>query len=232
MANFFNLILDTVAPASPSLKLDSGATYTAQQLVQATISTGDTATTGYTMKLWGNLDLTQAKTDGIVGSNATAVDEDSAQWITFAASKQLKLSSGDGAKTVYLKIRDDVYNISAQASAQITLDTTVPVITISGPDVTKVSKQAGKNTCTFSFTVDSDIVAYKVKVVSASGGAESTGVEIGTANGSTNMAGGSVKANTSVTCTINGADLEAASAGDGTKIIKVFAQDETGNWSV
>lgn len=232
MANNFTLTLDTLAPASPFLELNSGATYATAQLITATISTSDSATTGYTYKLWGDLDLTQAQTDGIISSSATAVDEASAQWLTYTTSKQIKLSAGDGAKTIYLKIRDDVYNISAQASASITLDTTVPIVTISGPDVAKISKQSGKNTCTFSFTVDSDIQAYKVKVVASAGAANSTGTAIDTTNGSTNMSGGSVTKGATVTCTINGTDLETASAGDGAKIIKVFAQDLAGNWSV
>jgi hypothetical protein len=232
MANYFSLTLDTLAPVSPAIKLNDNATYAAAQLVTAIISTSDSSTSGYTMKLWGDLDLTQAMTDGIVGSSATEVTEDTAQWLTFAASKQLKLSTGDGAKTVYLKIRDDVYNISAQVSASITLDTTAPIVTISGPDVTKISKQSGKNVCTFSFSGDSDIQAYKVKVVASAGAAHTTGTDIGTANGSTNMSGGTTSKGTTITCTVNGADLEAASAGDGEKIIKVFAQDLAGNWSI
>lgn len=232
MANYFNLTLDTVAPVSPSLILAGGAGVINTQLITAKIGTSDTSTAGYTMKIWGSLDLAQAKSDGLVSSSAEDITEQSAQWVTFAPSKQLKLASGNGSKTVYLKLRDDVYNVSAQVSKSIVLDTTAPVVTITGPDVAKISKQSGKNMCTFSFTVDSDITEYKVKVVTSTSATHTTGVAIGTVNGSTNMSGTVVKADKAVTCTINGADLELASSGDGAKIIKVFAKDAAGNWSV
>lgn len=232
MANYFNLILDTIAPVSPSLVLADGVNVVNTQLITAKIGTTDTDTTGYSMKIWGSLDLAQAKIDGLVLSSAQDTTEESAQWVTFAPSKQLKLASGDGSKTIYLQLRDDVYNVSAQVSKSITLDTQAPVVSITGPDVTKISKQSGKNICTFSFTVDSDVVEYKVKVVTSASAAHTTGVAIGTAKGSTNMSGSVVKADKSVTCTITGADLELASSGDGAKIIKVFAKDAAGNWSI
>ena len=51
MANYFNLTLDTTGPAAPSISLESGATYATAQLVTATISTSDSPTTGYQMKI-------------------------------------------------------------------------------------------------------------------------------------------------------------------------------------
>ena len=58
------------------------------------------------------------------------------------------------------------------------------------------------------------------------------GTQIPTTGGSTNMSGNTqTAASTAVNCTIYGADLETASSGDGTKIIKVFAKDLNGNWS-
>ena len=231
MPNYFNLTLDTTGPSNAGISLAGGAQFASQQLIDATISTSDSTTTGYQMKLWGNIDLAWAKTNGLVGSSATTVDETSALWITFATTKQIMLSSGEGEKTVYAKIRDDVYNPSAQASDSIVLDTTRPVVTITGPDVNKISKQTGKNVSSFSFTSDSDYTAYKVKVVSSTGAANDTGTQIPTTNGSTNMSGGAGTAGAPIECTINGADLELASAGDGTKIVKVFVQDLAGNWS-
>ena len=233
MANFFNLTLDTIGPASPSIAIDNNATYATSALVMATIGTSDTDKTGYQMKFWGDIDLTWAKTNGVAIPTATSISEANAQWLTFTTSKQLQLAAGDGSKTVYCKLRDDVYNESAQVSDAITLDTTKPVVTISGPDVSRVSKISGKDTVAFTFSVDSIFKAYKVKVVTAGGALENTGAQIGTANGSTNMSGtGSYPKTTPISCTINGADLEAASSGDGAKIVKVFVQDEAGNWSV
>lgn len=99
------------------------------------------------MKVYGNVDTSY---------NANIQDTEGASaWITYSTSQEVKLSSGDGSKIVYVKIRDDVYNESSQASDSITLDTSVPVVTInSGPDVTKISKQTGKRTCSFQFQAD------------------------------------------------------------------------------
>lgn len=226
MTNNFTLALDTTGPASPSITIESGATYAAAQLVNCQISTGDGVTTGYQMKIWGNVDTTN-------DANIQAT-EGASVWITYVTTKQVKLATGDGVKTLYLKIRDDVYNVSAQASDTITLDTGIPVVTVSaGPDVTKISKQTGKRTCSFSFQVDSTFTDYTVKVVASAGSAYNTGTQIATTNGSTNMSGnaGNYPATTNINCTIDGADLEAASAGDGNKIIKVFVKDAAGNWS-
>lgn len=232
MANYFTLTLDTTGPSNPSIRLDNNAQFATNSLVTAAISTGDAEKTGYQMKIWGDLDLAWAKSNGLVGTNSTTITQETASWVTFAASKQLKLSGSDGSKTISLQLRDDVYNVSAVASDSITLDTTRPTVTITGPDVNRISKQAGKNVAAFSFTVDTDFVEYKVKVA-ASGADHSTGSAIGTANGSANMAGtGDYAKGAVINCTINGADLEAASGGDGVKSIKVFVKDEAGNWSV
>lgn len=225
MASYFNLILDTLGPALPTLIIESGANYIGTQLVNTAISTSDGDTTGYQIKLWGNVDTSY-------DSNIQATEGASA-WTAYTTAKQIKLSSGDGLKTLYLKIRDSVYNESAQTSDTITLDMTLPIVTISiGPDVTKVSKVTGKRTCSFSFQSDSVFTAYKVKVVPQTDSINTAGTQIGTTNGSTNMSGsGSFPANTNINCTIDGADLEAASSGDGNKIIKVFVQEASGNWN-
>jgi hypothetical protein len=233
MANYFTLTYDTTGPASPSISINSGATYATAVLVTATIGTTDGTTTGYQMKVWGDLDLAWCKTNGVVGAGATGVAEADALWITYATSKQLQLSTGDGTKTVYLKIRDDVNNPSAQASDTIILNTALPTVTISGPDVPKISKQTGKDTSSFTFQSDQIFTDYMVKVVSASGADNTTGTTIATTNGSTNTSGsaGNYSANTPITVTIKGADLEVASAGDGSKIIKVFCKNQAGQWS-
>jgi hypothetical protein len=176
------------------------------------------------MKLWGDIDTAY-------DSNVQAT-EGASTWITYSTSKQVKITAGDGAKTVYLKIRDDVWNESAQASDGITLNTAIPVVTVSAIDVSKVSKVAGKTTATFTFTSDVLFTDYKVKVVSAVGGDNTTGTQIQTTNGSLNVGGtGSFASATPITVTIKGTDLEVASAGDGTKIIKVFVKNSAGTWS-
>lgn len=224
MAAFFNVVLDTTGPGGTSLVLAGGANYTAIRGITGTIATSDGDTTGYQMKIWGSV-------DNSIDSNIQTT-EGASTWIAYSTSQAITLSTGDGLKTVNLKIRDDVWNESS-TSDTITLDSTLPVITISaGPDVAKVSKIAGKRIVSFSFTTDSDLIAYKVKVVPSSGSLESAGTLVPTTNGSTNTSGGSVASGGTVNVTIDGRDLELASAGDGTKIIKVFGQDVASNWSV
>lgn len=225
MASYFTLTLDTTGPASPSITLAGGAQYATAQLVTATIGTTDSPTTGYQMKIWGDVDASH--------NSSIQATEGASAWIAYSTSQQVKLSSGDGSKTIYLKIRDDVYNESSQASDSITLDMTLPVVTISNVSASKISKIAGKNSMTFQFSSDSIFDEYKVKVVATSGAPHDSGAQIPTTAGSTNVSGstGDYPASTPITVTINGADLEAASSGDGDKIIKVFVLDDAGNWS-
>ena len=218
MASYFNLTLDTLAPSGVSITINEGAQYTTTAEVQLTIGCSDGNTTGYQMKIWG------------IGGATT---ESAASWETFSTSKVVTLPGSDGLKTVYVKVRDDVYNESSAASDSITLNTAVPAVTITGPDVTRISKVSPKNVAAFSFIADCDFVEYKVKVVPSISSLESAGTTISTTNGSTNMSStGSFNASTSISCTINGADLETASSGDGSKIIKVFVKNSAGTWSV
>lgn len=218
MASYFNLVLDTLAPQGLAVKLNKGSQYTTSKNVSLSVSISDTSTSGYQMKVWG--------IDG-------ASSEDNATWETFAATKSIALPTGDGLKTVYVKVRDDVCNETAAASATITLDTSVPAVTIIGPDVSRISKTAPKNVATFSFTSDVAFTEYKIKVVPSKSSLHDAGTLIGTVNGSTNMsATGTFKASTAITCKIYGKDLETASSGDGEKIIKVFVKNAHGTWSV
>lgn len=218
MVSYFNLVLDTLAPQGLTVKLNNGSQYTTSKNVTLNISVSDTSTSGYQMKVWG--------IDGIA-------KESDAVWETLANVKDITLSTGDGLKTVYVKVRDDVYNETAVASTSITLDTSVPAVTIIGPDVSRISKTAPKNVATFSFTSDVAFTEYKIKVVPSKSSLHDAGTLIGTANGSTNMtATGTFKASTAISCKVYGKDLEAASSGDGEKIIKVFVKNAHGTWSV
>lgn len=219
MASFFNLTLDTLAPAGVTLSLNDDARYTTSASIMAKIGTSDEDTTGYQLKVWGGVD--------------GAATEADAAWVNFATEKAINLTTGDGKKTVNLKVRDDVGNESAVVTKEIILDTAVPVVTITGPDKSKISKVENFNVAAISFTCDVDFVEYKVKVVPASTSLQDAGVVIGTANGSTNMsATGEFADAEPINCTITGADLEAASAGDGEKVIKVFVRNAAGTWSV
>ena len=173
----------------------------------------------YQMKIWGT---------------QSAASEDKATWETFAASKSLVLANGDGLKTVHIKVRDDVGNESADVSASITVNTAVPVVTITGPDKSKISKISGFDTSVFAFTVDVDFEEYTIRVVPSSTSLHDAGTQIPVAGGSSNTSGkdGSYKKDTAINVTIKGADLETASSGDGTKIVKVFVKNAAGTWSV
>lgn len=218
MASYFNLTLDTLAPQGLTIKLNNGSQYTTSKSVTLGIVLTDASTVGYQMKVWG------------VNGAETEAD---ATWETYASSKNITLLNNDGLKTVYVKVRDDVCNETAVVSATITLDTSVPAVTIIGPDVSRISKTAPKNVATFSFTSDVAFTEYKIKVVPSKSSLHDAGTLIGTANGSTNMtATGTFKASTAISCKVYGKDLEAASSGDGEKIIKVFVKNAHGTWSV
>lgn len=218
MASYFNLALDTTAPTGLTLSINDGAMYATSTAVNLTIGLTDSPTTGYQMKIWG-----------IEG----ATEETAASWETFATSKSVNLTTGDGLKTVYIKVRDDVGNETAQVTDTITLDTTVPVVTITGPDKSKISKVTGYDTSIFSFMADVEFAEYKVCVVPATLSTQEAGTLIPVTGGSQNTSGseGNYQADTAITVTIKGADLESASSGDGTKVVKVFVKTAAGLWS-
>jgi hypothetical protein len=220
MPGTFQLTLDTTGPAGVAVVLDAGnPAWSTDNVVDALITTTDPVTTGYQVKIWGDV--------------AGVPDEATAVWQTLTPSMAVTLTGGDGVKTVNVRMRDDVWNTSSVASDTITVDTTAPVVTLmSGPDLTKISKVAGKDVSTITWKADSDIQAYKVKVVPSTSSLENAGAQIPAAAGSTNVTGGAVAANTVVTTAIHGADLEAADPGDTTKNVKVFVRDLAGNWSV
>mgnify|MGYP005795367983 FL=1 len=219
MASYFNLTLDTLAPSGLTLAINDGALYATSTAVKLTIAVEDESTTGYQMKIWG-IDR--------------VADESSASWENFATSKSVNLTSGDGLKTVYIKVRDDVGNESAQVSDTITLNTAVPVVTITGPDKSKISKVSGFNTAIINFTADVEFEEYKVCVVPQSNSTQDAGTLIPTDGGSINTSGssGEYPASENIQVTITGTDLEAASSGDGVKIVKVFVKNTAGTWSV
>lgn len=214
MASYFNLTLDTLAPTITAFSINSGAAVTTSRNVTLSITAPEAAS----MKIWG--------IDGVASEAA-------ASWETFASTKSVTLTSGDGTKTVYIKVRDAVYNESAASSDTITLSTAIPTITITGPDVSVISEQSGKNISTFSFTSSMALKAWKVKLVPANSSAHDAGTQIPSTGGSTNMTGTTKAANTSVECKIYGADLSSAAGGtDGTYIIKVFGQASANDlWS-
>lgn len=227
VANYFLVTLDTTGPATPAIVIENGASYASVQLVNCAISVSDPVTTGYQMKIWGDVD-----TSYDINTQDTELGS---SWVTFTASKQIKVSNTLGVKTLYLKVRDDVNNESSQASDTINLDTSKPSVTVSSPDVTRISKNAGKDTVSVTFTSDKIFTDYIVKFVSSTGSTNTSGVTIPSTAGSTNVSGTNASgypAGVPISVSIKGADLETASAGDSSKIIKIFVKDQAGNWSV
>lgn len=224
MPGTFQITLDTTGPGGLSLVLDTGnPQWSTDFVVDALIGTTDPDTTGYQVKLWGD----------IVG----VPNEAAAVWQNYAPSIPVTLTPGDGAKTVNVRMRDDVWNATAgTATDSILVDSTAPIITIlAGPDRTKISKVAGRDVTVISWVVDSSIQAYKVKVVPSSGSLHNAGAQIPSAGGSVNVSmvpPGAVEVGVQVTTEIHGVDLESADPGDNTKWVKIFVQDFAGNWSV
>lgn len=218
MASYFKLTLDTMAPAGLAVQLNGDNIYTTTPSVELTLTLTDSPTTGYQMKIWG--------VEGVT-------DEDSASWETYAASKSVTLPSGDGLKTVYVKVRDAVGNETAAASDSITLNTAVPTVTVTGPDKSTISKVVGFDMAVINFMSDIAFEEYKVCVVPATSSTQESGTKIPTTNGSVNTSGsaGGYEADTNIEVKINGSDLEAASSGDGVKIVKVFVKNAAGTWS-
>jgi hypothetical protein len=223
MATNFTLTLDTTAPVITAANIAAGAA-----AITNRVTTMDTTVTGgdvSQMKVFGT------GIDVAADANVQAT-EGASTWVTYSASKAITLTTGDGSKSVSVKVRDDVGNESTISTDTVTLDTTAPVPNITvAASPTKISKIATFDTSTFQFQSDTAIQAWKVKVVPATNSVESAGTTIPTTAGSTNTTGGSLAATTNQTVTIKGTDLETASAGDGSKIVKVFVQDTAGNWS-
>ena len=219
MASYFNLTLDTTAPSGLTVSINDDALYTTSTTVTVKLTLSDEQTSGYQMKIWG-----------IAG----AANEGDASWETYAAEKSVILESGDGLKTVHVKVRDDVGNETAEASDDITLNTTVPTVTVTGPDKSKISKVSGFDKSKISFTVDVEFAEYKVCVVPETSSTQDAGTQIPTNGGSVNTSGigGSYPASTPIEVTISGADLQTASSGDGVKVVKVFVKTPAGIWSV
>lgn len=220
MASYFNLTLDTLAPSGLAVHLNGDDIYTTTVTVQMTLDLTDGVTTGYQMKIWG--------VEGVE-------DEGSATWETYAASKSITLPTGDGLKTVHVKVRDSVGNETAAATDSITLDTAVPTVTVTGPDNSTISEVEGFDKAVINFMSDIAFVEYKVCVVPATSSTQDAGTVIPTTAGSINTSGTSddepYEADTNIKVTIDGTDLKTASSGDGVKIVKVFVRNAAGTWS-
>lgn len=226
MVNYIEVILDTTAPATPTLSLDGGSAFASDLLVDCTIGTADGDTTGYEMKIWGDVDPLY---DGTVQAT-----EGASGWISYSTTKQIKITDVNETKTINVRIRDTVNNVSGSTLDTIAYDSTKPVIQTSLGDVPRIATTTDKNVVNFNFQVDTPFIEYRVKTVNSAGVEEVAGTQIPTTNGSINTSGtGTFDATvTPINVTIYGLDLQTASSGDGNKIIKVFVREfEGAEWT-
>ena len=219
MPSNFVLTLDTTGPQNVAVAIDGGAALSTDHDVAVAITTTDPDTSGYQAKVWGDV-------DGVP-------DEATAAWQMLTPSIAATLSAGEGTKQIFVRLRDDVWNESATATASIVVDSTAPIVTIlGGPAPAKISKVTGRDVSTVTWSSDSDFDAFTIRVVPDANADHTAGTEIPTAGGSTNTSGGAGTANDPVTTTIDGEDLEVAAGSDGDWTIKVFVREApSGYWS-
>ena len=178
------------------------------------------------------------------------------EWMKFSYEKNIVLTGGDGVKSVDVVIRDDLYNEGDPAGDTITLYESVPIVTVTGPTVSRISDKEGKNVTTFTFTADKAINAFRVvaaenisvlyddatnRLIPSVNGSRVTvqndsgeTVDVYHADGLMFNIGGLGKypAGKEFTVTLYGNDLCEVSPDDGLKLIKVFVKEFDGNWSV
>lgn len=239
MANYINVTLDTTAPSGVSVTINNGEEKTSLNAVSLAITCTDEDLTGYQMKIWG--------VDG-------AETEDAASWESFSSIKNVTLSTGDGEKTIYVKVRDDVWNESGTVSDTIGYYTTVPTVELELPGgfESKISLLRYSPTG-FLLSVSENIDAVKIMIVDdvnasyddASNIAIPSAPEHGTAIKqetpedefylqSEYMEFTDIEIDSSVelVVTVAAEEILSASPGDGVKTIKAFVRSAaSGNWS-
>lgn len=228
MSSYFYLDLDTRPPANPVLLLNGGAAIAGRREVVVELATpdyGDGANDVAMMLLWGDVD---PASDPLVQPTEVA-----STWQAYQPDYVLRLSDGSGRKTVNARLRDDVCNETPVFCDSIDLDFDSPAVTILTPaDRTRISKVAPCDRAVFQWEANRPFTSYEVRAVPTIGAPHQAGARILTVNGSVNTQGvGAFDAETAITTTIHGADLEAASPGDALKLVKVFVRDATGVWS-
>ncbi|HBR15330.1 MAG TPA: hypothetical protein DD723_07295 [Candidatus Omnitrophica bacterium] len=186
---------DTTKPTG-SLSINSGATSTSSTSVTLTLSGADNVgVTGY-----------------YLSNNSTAPSASATGWVSVTSATSFNktvsytLPSGEGTKTVYAWYKDAAGNVSAAYSDSITLttvDTTVPVITISSP-TSAIAYAATQSTTNLSGTSSDAVGVTSVTWANSKGGS-------GTAAGTT-------------TWSISNIALQS-----GDNVITVTAKDAAGN---
>lgn len=155
-------------------------------------------------------------------------------YIPYVTSVPIKLSSGDGTKTIHMVINDSTNKDSIAVSKTITFQQTPPVVTTGTPSTTTIT-EGGTEVTTFAFSSNVAFQKYLVGIVPSTASTYSSATTIGTIHGSSNTSGVSstgFPANTNINVSLDAYDIHVAANGGGTTIVKVFVQDMAGNWSV
>jgi hypothetical protein len=220
------ITLDTKPPASPTLLINAGSTVTGHRVVQIDASTADYeggARDVRQMKVWGDVEP-----DDVFGLRET-----DSLWLPYTPTLNLRLTDGNGLKTLFARLMDDVCNTTPIFTDSITLDLSSPLIqVVTAIDRARISKVAPCAQATFAWQANVAHDRYQVRVVPTIGSSHQAGVLLGTYYGSINTTGvGSFPADTPTTVVVAGADLEAASPGDTRKVLKVFVRGLDGKWS-
>lgn len=113
MAASVSVILDTTPPTAPELELALGAADTTILEIPGEAITGDPDTSGYQVKVWGDVDPS--------GNPAIQTTEGASSWMGLSGLITILLSAGVGLKTVNARIRDTVWNQTAPVSDTITV---------------------------------------------------------------------------------------------------------------
>jgi hypothetical protein len=225
MACFLGVVVeytDTEPPQDPTGEIDEGPVV-ADPNVTLVIGTSDPDTTGYMVKVWGDVDPA-ADADIQTTEGASA-------WKPFPgggvgvgnANVPVKVSPGNGNKTVQHKIKDPSGNETPPVDTDVELaeDATPPVVTIDTvvPDSTITAGLA--DSVEVQTTTNEAIQGGEVWVVA----------DPGDGREGTMLIDDPALSGTSWDPQITEAMLIAAALGYGTHIVKVFVQDEAGNWS-
>ena len=118
-----SITLDTVAPTSLTISIESGQTYARTNSVNLSLSATGAA-------------KMQFSRNGTYNST----------WETYATTRSWSLSSGDGTKTVYFRAKDSAGNIATAVNDTIILDTAAP--TFSSVTSTSISQTGATITWT------------------------------------------------------------------------------------
>ena len=211
MASYINLTLDNTGVTPLAISINNGEVRTGSTAVTVSITLAEedkANADSYYMAFYGDV-------------------ANEGEWVKFAYDKTVVLSEGDGTKEITVFIRDDLYNEGDSVSDTITLYTAVPTVTVSGPSVSRSINVLHDDATSLLIP---DTFGSAITVVDENGETIPVNISGGL---SANFGGlGKYAAGREFTVTLYGNDLSEVSPDDGVKIIKVFAREYNGNWSV